>query len=334
MPTTWPSPSAMPSPCPPATRWCCRAGTSAASSICCRRSATPCSICWPWPGCSAASRGWCPSVPWTRRCNRCWPISAPPGPPSRATTPSGIWHRRPRRAVGPAWPARAAGPACRRHAQPRRAARAPSAGRLPAGGGRGAAPRAGPAGSRGGARAGDDLSRHAARRHRRGRWPEPGPPGAQPGRRGGSAGLWPRRPPPARPRRSRAGAARLRIPLLRLRLRPAHRPAQRGPGSRAHPVAPRRRARHRAKCLALCALHHKLFDLGAFTVEPAEHRVVFSQHAISGDRGLQGALRHHGQQLLAPQQADMRPAPDFLAWNLKNVFKAPARRVGCTAQPR
>lgn len=79
--------------------------------------------------------------------------------------------------------------------------------------------------------------------------------------------------------------------------------------------------------LALCALHHKLFDLGAFTVEPAEHRVIFSQHAMAGDRSQQGELRHHGQRLLAPQQADMRPAPPFLAWNQKNVFKAPARQV-------
>lgn len=75
--------------------------------------------------------------------------------------------------------------------------------------------------------------------------------------------------------------------------------------------------------LALCALHHKLFDLGAFTVEPAEHRVVFSQHAIASDRGREGALRHHGQRLLAPQQANMRPAPAFLAWNVKDVFMAP-----------
>lgn len=77
--------------------------------------------------------------------------------------------------------------------------------------------------------------------------------------------------------------------------------------------------------LALCALHHKLFDLGAFTVEPAEHRVIFSQHAMAGDRGQQGELRHHGQRLLAPQQVDMKPAPAFLVWNQKNVFKAPAR---------
>lgn len=79
--------------------------------------------------------------------------------------------------------------------------------------------------------------------------------------------------------------------------------------------------------LALCALHHKLFDLGAFTVDPAEHRVVFSQHAIAGDRSQQGELRHHGQPLLAPQQTDMRPGPAFLTWNVENVFKSPARPV-------
>lgn len=42
--------------------------------------------------------------------------------------------------------------------------------------------------------------------------------------------------------------------------------------------------------LALCSLHHKLFDLGAFTVEPSAHRVVFRQHAISGGRGVVGEL--------------------------------------------
>jgi putative restriction endonuclease len=78
--------------------------------------------------------------------------------------------------------------------------------------------------------------------------------------------------------------------------------------------------------LALCSLHHKLFDLGAFTVEPSEHRVVFSQHAISGERGMAGTLQFHGQAIHPPQHADLLPAPEFLAWNLKNVFKSPARR--------
>lgn len=79
--------------------------------------------------------------------------------------------------------------------------------------------------------------------------------------------------------------------------------------------------------LSLCALHHKLFDLGVFTVEPAEHRVVFSQHAISGGRGMGGELQFHGRAIHAPQHAELLPAAEFLAWNSKNVFKTPARLV-------
>lgn len=85
--------------------------------------------------------------------------------------------------------------------------------------------------------------------------------------------------------------------------------------------------------LSLCALHHKLFDLGAFTVEPSEHRVVFSQHAISGGRGMTGELQFHGRTILPPQHADLPPAPEFLAWNVQNVFKALARQAPA-ATPR
>jgi putative restriction endonuclease len=85
--------------------------------------------------------------------------------------------------------------------------------------------------------------------------------------------------------------------------------------------------------LSLCALHHKLFDLGAFTVETSEHRVVFSQHAISGGRGMAGELQFHGRTIQPPQHADLLPAPEFLAWNVKNVFKAPARQA-LAATPR
>lgn len=80
--------------------------------------------------------------------------------------------------------------------------------------------------------------------------------------------------------------------------------------------------------LSLCSLHHKLFDLGVFTIEPSQHRVVFSQHAISGGRGLAGELQFHGNTMHQPQHPDLLPAPEFLAWNVKNVFKAPARDVG------
>ena len=86
--------------------------------------------------------------------------------------------------------------------------------------------------------------------------------------------------------------------------------------------------------LSLCALHHKLFDLGVFTIEPAEHLVIFSQHAICGDRGMGGELRFHGQPIHAPQHNDLLPASEFLAWNIKNVFKKPARQATLAGMPR
>lgn len=77
--------------------------------------------------------------------------------------------------------------------------------------------------------------------------------------------------------------------------------------------------------LSLCALHHKLFDLGVFTVEPSERRVVFSQLAIGGGRGTSGELQFHGRTIHAPQHAGLLPAAEFLAWNVQNVFKTPPR---------
>ncbi len=68
-----------------------------------------------------------------------------------------------------------------------------------------------------------------------------------------------------------------------------------------------------------------------FTVEPTEHRIVFSQRAISGGRGMSGELQFHGRPIHAPQHTDLRPAPVFLALNTKNVFKTPARQVATLA---
>ncbi len=80
-----------------------------------------------------------------------------------------------------------------------------------------------------------------------------------------------------------------------------------------------------ANGLSLCALHHKLFDLGAFTLEPGDLRIVFSRHAIAGTRGLNGELKHHGQPLLRPQSPELLPGAAFIGWNRQNVFKTPAR---------
>jgi putative restriction endonuclease len=79
--------------------------------------------------------------------------------------------------------------------------------------------------------------------------------------------------------------------------------------------------------LSLCALHHKLFDLGVFTIEPSEYRVTFSQHAISGNRGMSGELQYHGRAIHAPQRSELLPAPEYLLWNASGPFKKPARPV-------
>ena len=80
--------------------------------------------------------------------------------------------------------------------------------------------------------------------------------------------------------------------------------------------------------LALCSLHHKLFDLGVFCIETEGRRIVFSQHAIDGQRGLAGELRLHGRPMLPPQDPTFVPDERFLKWNWTNVFKRPERRVG------
>lgn len=82
-----------------------------------------------------------------------------------------------------------------------------------------------------------------------------------------------------------------------------------------------------ANGLLLCALHHKLFDLGAFTIEPAVLRIVYSEHAISGDRSVSTELKHHGQAIHTPRYPEQQPAAEYLAWNVSNVFKTPSRRV-------
>lgn len=76
---------------------------------------------------------------------------------------------------------------------------------------------------------------------------------------------------------------------------------------------------------SLCTLHHKLFDLGAFTLEPDGLRIVFSRHAIAGSTGLSSELKHHGQPLLRPQSPEPPPGSAFIAWSRQDVFKTPAR---------
>ena len=81
--------------------------------------------------------------------------------------------------------------------------------------------------------------------------------------------------------------------------------------------------------LALCVLHHKTFDLGAFTVEPrGPGDVLLVSDQAHGSAGMQeGLLRVHGQVIRPPQRPEHRPRAEYLAWHRAEVFKGEPRHL-------
>lgn len=79
--------------------------------------------------------------------------------------------------------------------------------------------------------------------------------------------------------------------------------------------------------LALCALHHKIFDLGAFTIEASSLALVFSQHVAMGEETKLRLLVHHGAGMILPQSARYYPERERLEWHARWVFKRPGRKT-------
>jgi putative restriction endonuclease len=78
--------------------------------------------------------------------------------------------------------------------------------------------------------------------------------------------------------------------------------------------------------LALCVLHHKMFDLGVFTLDKDSIAVSDQVHGTVGfDEAL---LRHHGMKVRKPQRPEWKPEPDHLRWHHREVFKGQARSLG------
>ena len=76
--------------------------------------------------------------------------------------------------------------------------------------------------------------------------------------------------------------------------------------------------------IALCALHHKLFDRGAFTVSP-ELKIQVSDRA-HGTHGFKEWLSvYHGEYLKEPQRPDYYPQPRFVQWHIREVFQGETR---------
>ncbi|MDW7730389.1 MAG: HNH endonuclease [Bacillota bacterium] len=76
--------------------------------------------------------------------------------------------------------------------------------------------------------------------------------------------------------------------------------------------------------IALCSLHHKLFDRGVFTLsEGLVFQVAENAHGTHGmDEWL---MRYHGQEIRKPQRPNYYPQDSFINWHMREVFRGPAR---------
>ncbi len=82
--------------------------------------------------------------------------------------------------------------------------------------------------------------------------------------------------------------------------------------------------------LALCVLHHKAFDLGAFTVTP--ERLVVVSELVHGRHGFQETLlKFHGRPLRRPLRESYAPATTYLEWHERQVFRQPPRELTTSA---
>ena len=76
--------------------------------------------------------------------------------------------------------------------------------------------------------------------------------------------------------------------------------------------------------LALCTLHHKLFDRGVFTLSNSMSVIV--SEAANGTRGFQEwVVTYHGQGIRPPQRPVYYPDENSVACHVREVFQGPGR---------
>lgn len=76
--------------------------------------------------------------------------------------------------------------------------------------------------------------------------------------------------------------------------------------------------------VALCAMHHKLLDYGAYRI--AEDYSVRVSQRVHGSRGLtEWLLRFHHQTARKPRSAAYSIGREYIDWHYREVFKSPER---------
>jgi len=76
--------------------------------------------------------------------------------------------------------------------------------------------------------------------------------------------------------------------------------------------------------IALCTMHHKLFDRGVFTITDSKRFLVAEE--ANGSNGLEEWLmKYHGQLVRSPINPQYQPNQSYVEWHVKEVFKSPGR---------
>ena len=76
--------------------------------------------------------------------------------------------------------------------------------------------------------------------------------------------------------------------------------------------------------VALCALHHKLFDRGAFSItDDMEINVSDRAHGTNGFN--EWLMAYHGKELRKPQRPSYYPMPEYVSWHTREVFQGYGR---------
>jgi putative restriction endonuclease len=78
--------------------------------------------------------------------------------------------------------------------------------------------------------------------------------------------------------------------------------------------------------LALCILHHKHFDRGAFTIA-LNRQVQVSEYAHGATGFTEWLLAYHGKPIRPPQSPQYLPKEEYLHWHMQQVFRGPARHL-------
>ncbi len=84
--------------------------------------------------------------------------------------------------------------------------------------------------------------------------------------------------------------------------------------------------------LALCSLHHKLFDRGAFTISKKNIMLV-SDKANGTDSFEQWLMKYHGETIRFPQRVRYQPDLNFVSWHTNEVFQGEYRDSSNLCEP-